>query len=859
VLLIFLIADVRGYTSFTVQGGDEAAARLAQRFAEVAESVAGDYGGQVIELRGDEALAVFSSARDALQTAVALQSVFGEGGSHGFPLKVGIGLDAGEAIPVKGGYRGGALNLAARLCSLAQGGEVLCSETVVGLARKTEGLDFLDRGQVIPKGMRDPVRVFQVVPEGTVPDEASTFTVFTAPRPNLPVPSTPFIGREQEVEAIEALLRRQRVRMLTLTGPGGIGKTRLALRVAEELRPDFTDGVVYVALAPLTDPHLVRSSIATSLGIREVTNQSLLDTVAEYLQERHLLLVLDNFEHLLPAAPLLSDLISRCPRLTLLITSRAVLHLGAEYEYPVAPLPVPRLVDRADGQSLAENDAVSLFLERARAVKPGFTLTMENAAPIVEICARLDGLPLAIELAAARVRLFPPSSLLQRLSRSLTLLTGGARDAPVRQQTLRNTIDWSYELLTEEERQLFIRLGVFAGGWTYEAAEAVCGADGELDVLEGLTSLAEKSLVREEDVQAGSFEDARFFMLDTIREYANEKLGAADGAEAIRLRHAIYFSDLGEQAAQGFKGPEQKVWSDRMEMELDNIRAVLRWSSHDGNPLPGLRLAANLGMFWKDRAHLTEGRQWLEALLSRDTGTDKRARAHACDTLGMTTRWQGDFAQARVWMEESLQLYRSVGDWHSEAMVLSHLGGLARTEGDLVRATKVLEEALKVCRESGNLFYLSSALANLGEVRMRYGDYEQARRMLDEALVLREGFGDELSVAETYVVIGRVEHLRGDLIQAESWFRKSLGTLGAFGAWISIVDSIEGLAAVLADRGERTRAARLWGAATSVREASGLRPLPPTREEEWLAAWNQGRAVGREDAVAYALRQSAQE
>jgi tetratricopeptide (TPR) repeat protein len=484
---------------------------------------------------------------------------------------------------------------------------------------------------------------------------------------------------------------------------------------------------------------------------------------------------------------------------------------------------------------------------------------MENAAPIVEICARLDGLPLAIELAAARVRLFPPSSLLQRLSRSLTLLTGGARDAPVRQQTLRNTIDWSYELLTEEERQLFIRLGVFAGGWTYEAAEAVCGADGELDVLEGLTSLAEKSLVREEDAQAGSFEDARFFMLDTIREYANEKLGAADGAEAIRLRHAIYFSDLGEQAAQGFKGPEQKVWSDRMEMELDNIRAVLRWSSHDGNPLPGLRLAANLGMFWKDRAHLTEGRQWLEALLSRDTGTDKRARAHACDTLGMTTRWQGDFAQARVWMEESLQLYRSVGDRHSEAMVLSHLGGLARTEGDLVRATKVLEEALKVCRESGNLFYLSSALANLGEVRMRYGDYEQARRMLDEALVLREGFGDELSVAETYVVIGRVEHLRGDLIQAESWFRKSLGTLGAFGAWISIVDSIEGLAAVLADRGERTRAARLWGAATSVREASGLRPLPPTREEEWLAAWNQGRAVGREDAVAYALRQSAQE
>jgi class 3 adenylate cyclase len=424
----FLVADLRGYTTFTHERGDQAAAVLTTRFAAITREVVAAGGGELIELRGDEVLVGFVSARGALRAAVTLQErlIRETQQDPSLPLRAGMGLDAGEAVQVEGGYRGGALNLASRLCALAGPGEVFATEGAIHLARAMDELVYLDRGMVQLKGLPEPVRVIQVVREGAVPEVVPRFSLQSAQPVFLPIQPTPFIGRPQEIEEVGALLRRDEVRLLTLTGAGGVGKTRLALRVAEQLGECFPDGIVFVSLAALTDPALVPSAIAAAAGIRERSGQPILESLIEQLREKWLLLIVDNFEHLLPAADVLSRLLASCPLLTILVTSRAVLHLAAEHEYPVLPFPVPTPRHLPELDALARYDAVQLFLQRARAVKPGFELTEENAAAVAEICCRLDGLPLAIELAAVRIRLFPPQALLVRLADRLQLLTGGA-------------------------------------------------------------------------------------------------------------------------------------------------------------------------------------------------------------------------------------------------------------------------------------------------------------------------------------------------------------------------------------------------------------------------------------------------
>ncbi|MGI8967778.1 MAG: ATP-binding protein [Chloroflexota bacterium] len=800
-LLTFLIADVRGYTRFTVEHGDEAAARLATRFADLAEEVVEAHGGQVLELRGDEALAVFPSARNALRASVTLQAAFRDAmaSDPSLPLTVGMGLDAGEPVRVKGGYRGGALNLAARLCSIAGGGEVFCSETVIGLARKTSGLYFLDRGQALLKGLSDPVRVIQVVPEDAVPNEVSIFTVQVATTSNLPLQPTTFIGRESEVIGITGMLRREQVRLLTLTGSGGTGKTRLALQVAEDLLSAFADGAFFISLALLTDPALVTSSIATTMRVKEVGEQPLIETLTDYLREKQLLLVLDNFEHLLPAAPLVAELLSRCPRLKVLVTSRTVLRVAAEHEHPVPPLALPDLKHLPDLETLSQYDAITLFIERAQAVKPEFVVTTDNALAVVEICRRVDGLPLAIELAASRIRLFPPHILLQRLSSRLTLLTGGARDAPVRLQTIRNTIDWSYTVLTEEEQRLFARLSVFAGGCTYEAAEAVGNQDGDLDLLEGLTSLVEKSLLREEDPRDATSGEPRFLMLETIREYAAEKLVESGEDERMREAHATSFTELAEHAELGLRGPAQHVWLERLERELDNLRAVMDWSLQQNHYAFGLRLAAAVGMFWEDHGHLSEGRRRLETALVGGAGAGTSQRAKALDVAGTLARVQSDFDRAIVLLEEGVRLYQEVGDQRGAATTLTHLGGVARLQGDLDRAAVLLEESLTMHRRLGNRHIMAGALTHLGDVRMRQGEYDQARRTLDEALALGRALGDPVMEGQTLLALGGVTQRQGDLDQAQVLYRDALTLLRTTGAVPSIVYAVEGVAALLTE------------------------------------------------------------
>jgi predicted ATPase len=478
---------------------------------------------------------------------------------------------------------------------------------------------------------------------------------------NLPLQPTPLVGREDEVQAASTLLRRPGVRLLTLTGTPGIGKTRLALQVATELSGDVADGVHFVPLAPIRDPALVLTTITHAFGLRELGNQPAIELLTTYLRDRHLLLVLDNFEQVIAAAPLLAQLLEVCPELKLLVTSREVLHLRAEHQFPVPPLALPDLKRLPDSKSLPQYAAVNLFLQRARAVKPDFQLTPENAACIAEICARLDGLPLAIELAAARIKLLSPQALLARLDRRLQLLTGGAHDLPERQRTLRNTIEWSYELLHVEEQRLFRRLAAFVGGCQLSAAEALCRALGEEvpTVFEGITSLIDKSLLQQVEQEE---DESRLLMLETIREYGLERLEASGEAEAMRRQHATFFLAMAEEAYPKAHSAEQSTWLRRLEADHDNLRAALRWTLERQEAQMGLRLGGALHTFWKACNHDSEGRSWLAQVLAQPGAKARTiARAKALRGLGLLAFTQGDFPEAHRLLEESVSVGREMG------------------------------------------------------------------------------------------------------------------------------------------------------------------------------------------------------
>src|SRR5437763_17100 len=543
---------------------------------------------------------------------------------------------------------------------------------------------------------------------------------------HLPAQLTPLIGGEQEVAAVYALLQRPGVRLLTLTGTGGVGKTRLSLQVATDLLDDFADGVCFVPLAPVGDPELVVATIAQALGIKEVGERPLPDLLQAALRDQRLLL-LDNFEQVVAAAAGLADLLASCPGLKMLVTSRAVLHLHGEYEFPVPPLALPDLTTLP--QSLSQNAAVALFLERARAVKPDFELTPANTRAIAEICVRLDGLPLAIELAAARVKLLPPQALLARLEHRLQVLTGGARDVPARQQTLRNLLAWSYDLLDGKQQQLFGRLSVFVGGCTLEAVEGLYTALGDLpaDVLDGVTSLIDKSLLRQTEQEG---EEPRLLMLETIREYGLEALAASGEMESTRRAHATYYLALADLAELELGGPQQGVWLDRLEREHDNLRAALQWTIEQGEAGGSMEMALRLGgalrRFWWGRGHWSEGRNFLERALATglaDTWIDPSVRAKALLAASNLIFVQSDYERAKVLSEESLALYRELEDRHGIAYSLYRLGNVAWVRGDTAAARSLIGEALALFREVDDKEYIAYSLFSLGLFASSQGEY----------------------------------------------------------------------------------------------------------------------------------------
>ena len=618
---------------------------------------------------------------------------------------------------------------------------------------------------------------------------------------NIPVQRTRFVGREKEVAAAQELLMRQNVRLVTVTGPGGIGKTRLAVEVASGLVACFPGGTHFVPLSPLTDPGLIASAIVQALGIREAGSHSPLELLKKTLQDSvhaPMLLLLDNFEHLMQAAPTVAELLAIAPHLKVLVTSRAALHVYGEHEFPVPPLALPDARSMPPLTLLSQCPAVALFVERAVAAKPGFELDSENARTVTEICARLDGLPLAIELAAARVKVLSPSALLTRLASRLQLLTGGARDLPQRQQTLRSAIDWSYDLLSAAEQKLFRRLSVFVGGCNLEGVEAVCDTKGDLDLdlLDGMASMVDKSLVQQVEKASG---ESRFAMLETIREYALEKLAGSGEQASTKRAHAAYCLVLAEEETAEQAGTEGEVWLEAFAQEYDNFRAALEWLTDTGDAEWGLRLGAALFRFWEAREFLAEGRDALGKLLRLPAAAaPTKARVRALFAAGVLASEQVDYALADALFGESVHIARQMGDQQGVAVSLNAMAVNARQRGDLDVAHALFEETLLLWRGVGDPKMVARSLSNLASVAKLQRDYTRARSLHAECLSIFQGLGDRTGVAWSLNSQGDVARDQGDSAAAQMQYEQALAIFREFGdRW--------GIAGTLTDLGNLAR------------------------------------------------------
>jgi len=756
----------------------------------------------------------------------------------------------------------------------ARGAAALTQEELAERAQLTDrGIRYLERGLRRP----NPDTVQRLVQAlGLSENDRAAFVA--AARPHRPATTgragelrllpQPLVGREHQVRRVrEQLSDHHEGRLLTLTGPGGVGKTSLALVAAAGLRAAFPGGVTWVPLASLVDAALLPTAVAHALGLVDTGGSPAPEALRAVLDERRTLVVLDNVEHL-AAAGYVSDLLATCPQLTVLATSRSPLEIRAEQEFPVPALPTPSDVPGLPVHAVAANPSVDLFLRRAQAVKPTFVLTQTNAEAVAAICRCLDGLPLAIELAAARIRVLPPQAMLERLGDRLSFLTGGASDLPQRQRAMRATVAWSYDLLSEAHREVFTQLAVFDGSFGFAALEAVLPTD-SMTLLDGIETLHRSNLLLLAD---SADDEARFRMFGTVRDFGLEGLARRDDAEELRERQATYYLAFAEDAAGRFYGPESTRWLDRLEDDRANLRAALRWFLDRRDVVQGLRLCAALWWFWYVRGYATEGRAALTAFLDLPMPASSQAvrpRAEALLGAGQLAQTQGDYAAARRSLADSIRLYRSVGDERSTAAALLAAGFTARVQEDYQPARDLLERSLALARDNGYSFVVAAALHHLGMIAAdAEHDLGTAERLLRESLTLYQSLGFPRFIALLQLSLGEVAGDQQDYPRSHRLLTEGLSGMRQVGERLGVHGALDALARLAAGERRWDRAVRLAAAAERLRSTTGSRSWPVIEryrlqwldrahhnltEEEFSSAWSRGEALTPDQAVSYAL------
>jgi predicted ATPase/class 3 adenylate cyclase len=916
----FLFTDIEGSTKIAEQYRDQWEA-LRSRHHAILNQTMQAHNGHVFQIIGDAFCVAFHTAIDAVNAAVDAQKLLYQEAWNPAPIKVRVGIHSGTAHAgivedQSGGYVGyTALARTQRLMSAGHGGQVLISlatEELVGDELPNE-VALRDMGARRLKDLIRPEHIFQLVIPN-LPADFPPIKTLDAYRHNLPIQLTSFVGREKEMEQIAQSLSEHR--LVTLTGVGGTGKTRLALQVAAEMTEQYTNGVWFVELAPISDPELVPQTILAALGLSEQPGRTILQILTDYFRERNLLLVLDNCEHLIQTSAKLADvLLNNLHSLKILATSREALGVKGEVTWHVPSLSLPDEKHLPSLEHLTQYETVRLFIERALLVQPTFTVTNDNAPFVAEICSRLDGIPLAIELAAARLRALSVEQIAKRLDDRFRLLTGGSRTSLERHQTLRATIDWSYNLLTEEEKKLFRSLSVFSGGWILEAAESVCSQESfipvggsEFDILDLLTQLVDKSLV--------NMDHSCYRMLETIRQYAREKLLDSNEGKAAHDNHLTYFLELAEQTDKKSHGPEQVEWMERLEMELDNFRVALDWCVSDQKTESALRLLCALSWTWGVRDHFSEVEDWFDkiralpevsnypALYARmlnhmgdhrvllvgdyqnaqsvlevsrtiwlKSGADgEQGLAEALDCLGMVALYgKKDAKKAHPFLEQSFELYQKHADQWGMALVMHNLGYLALMKGQYAEAEEQMMISLTKFQELSDKFRVGYVLISLGEVVRLQGDYERAGKFYEQSLAIMREIHSRFSLGFSMVVLAFVSLHASDYRKAKALWEESLNLSNESGNKIIMVLCLMGFASVQVMIGKPEQAARLFGAVESLFESINYRMDPSDQKEfdhysaavraqldqaAFAKAWEDGRALTMEEAVSYALEET---